>query len=62
MGGREREKTIWDYIKHDLGLRTELRAWTFGYSGAAFSPDGACRYLLVRIWDPSQDPAVFVCT
>lgn len=60
MGGREHEKTIWDYLKHDLGLRVELNPTLLGYSGAVLSADGSCRYLLARIWDPSQDPAVFV--
>lgn len=56
----EREKTIWDYLKHDLGLRVGLNPTLLGYSGAALSADDTLRYLLARIWDPSQYPAVFV--
>ena len=57
---REREKTIWDYLKHDLGLRVELNPTLLGYSGAVLSADGSCRYLLARIWEPALWPAVFV--
>jgi hypothetical protein len=59
VGGGAAVNTIWSYCKDTLGLRVEFGDNLFGQDAAVFSPDGAYRYMLSRIWG-TEPPTVFV--